>query len=158
MTNQTKLVIIGLGNIEREDDGIGIYFCEKIISQNILKNGIRVYTENNSTSLEDIIDEILTFSDTKNVILVDAADIGGIPGEYRWVNDVNDIQPNLSTHEVLFNFYMGYLVHKGVNVKLLAIQPQSLGFKRSLSPKLEFFLKTTFELVVQEIIQEQKFD
>ena len=85
------------------------------------------------------------------VILLDAADFGGLPGEIRWIDPQDTSGFSASSHSLPFSVLAGYLTREfNCDVGLLGIQPSSLDFdaglsspvKNSLTGMLQYLVKT----------------
>jgi hydrogenase 3 maturation protease len=116
-----KVVVVGVGNTDKGDDGAGSVLARKLGAvPNFPVFDASVSPEN---FLEKIVQER---PDT--VLLIDAADFGGAPGEAK-LFDAGDIGPGgLSTHALSLDMTREYLTGRlpGVKVVLLAIQPASV--------------------------------
>jgi hydrogenase 3 maturation protease len=68
------------------------------------------------------------------VVLLDAADFKGSPGEIRWIDPHDSSGFSASSHTLPFSVLTGFL-EKELNceVRLLGIQPSSLEFDAGLS-------------------------
>ena len=145
--------LIGMGNYAKQDDGIGLHIVENIID-NDLDNGFTAIEAGN-----DGLSVMGYFSvDTEMMLIVDCALVDLEPGEFV-VFDVEDVTSKklvgtISTHEgdilkiVELARSLGYHIP---TVKVLAIQPQSMGFEMSLSPLLEGRLAEYVEKAISVI-------
>lgn len=131
--------LIGLGNYAMGDDGIGLRVVE-YISEAGLDTGFKVVEAGNDGIL------VLTYftEDTERLVIVDAADFGGKPGEVTTFSpeDVNSCKQvgTVSTHEgdVLKLFEMARRVGLPVpRTDIIAIQPARMKPDQGLSPELE---------------------
>ena len=72
------------------------------------------------------------------VILVDAADFGGSPGEIRWLDSASIGGFSASTHSFPLSMIAGYLQQElNCEVALLGIQPAALEFAAPLTEKVQ---------------------
>lgn len=118
-----KLLFIGIGNLLKQDDGIGVY-----ISQRITENDtVRVITV--EASIENYIGKINSI-DYDTLVLLDCADIGKKPGSYELlpVDRINDMTFN--THNISLKRISEFFRNE---VVLLAIQPEKVDFGENLS-------------------------
>jgi hydrogenase maturation protease len=118
-----KFLFIGIGNLLKQDDGIGVY-----ISQRITENdSVRVITV--EASIENYIGKINSI-DYDTLVLLDCADIGKKPGSYELltVDRINDMTFN--THNISLKRISEFFKNE---VVLLAIQPEKVDFGENLS-------------------------
>lgn len=82
------------------------------------------------------------------VVLMDAADFGGVPGEVRWINPQATSGFSASSHTLPFSVLSKYLTKElGCEVRLLGIQPLSLDFDTVLSSAV----KNSLALLVKDL-------
>lgn len=134
-----RVLIIGVGNRQRGDDGIGPFLIEKLKDagfSNVLDAG--TVPENYTKSV------IEYFPDT--VILIDALSFGGNPGDYKIITATSFDEFGFSTHTASLKLFVTYISQFiSVNFFLLGIQPATIDFKDSLSPELEQTLNQLVE-------------
>lgn len=125
------MLIVGIGNRQRGDDGIGPVLIDRLKKagfSNILDAGI---VPENYTKI------IIEYS-PDTVILIDALSFGGRPGEYKIINVATCDEFGFSTHNASLKLFVTYISQLiSVNFFLLGIQPATIDFKESLSPELE---------------------
>lgn len=120
-------VIITLGNSLRSDDGVGPYIFSKINSSKFLKVVNAAYTP------ENIIDEVTELS-PKRIIIIDAADFGGIAGEIRIVDSDHIPEKGLSTHSISLKIIAAILFEDTkADIIFIGIQPKSIILAEGLS-------------------------
>ena len=76
IANPNCLVLIGLGNPDRSDDGFGIHLVKRLKD----RYPDQVFSEQEK-SVEGIVLEILEREEIDTFVFVDATDFGGNPGE-----------------------------------------------------------------------------
>jgi hydrogenase 3 maturation protease len=77
------------------------------------------------------------------VILVDAADMGAVPGTVAWLDWRDADAAAASTHGLPLSLFAGYLTTEiGCTVLLLGIQPADLTFGAPLSPPVRRALRS----------------
>lgn len=143
-----KVLILGIGNQLRRDDGIG-----PEVAQALITNGTRLAIDC-ATAPENFLGKIKTLKPVK-VIMVDACDFGGAPGEFRLFSLLElEKMPwaTVSTHTLPLSL-IGNLIKQevGCGVELLGVQPTTVEFGEGLSepvarvkPKILDFLSTLF--------------
>lgn len=127
-----RVLILGVGNTLRSDDGVGSILAQRIIGR------VPHIVYDSSASPENYLGKII--KDRPEVILlIDAVDFGGEAGELR-VFEGEDIQTVnfFSTHDASISLAISYLKNslKTVDIIILAIQPKILAFGDRLSPEI----------------------
>ncbi|MDO8661870.1 MAG: hydrogenase maturation protease [Candidatus Omnitrophota bacterium] len=127
-----KVVILGIGNTLRSDDGVGSILVTRI------QGKVPYIVYDGSLSPENYLGKII--KDKPDIILlIDAVDFSGQAGEFR-VFEGEDIQTVnfFSTHDASISLAISYLKNslKAVDIMILAIQPKILAFGDQLSPEI----------------------
>lgn len=128
---QGKVVILGIGNSLRGDDAVGSLFAQHIKG----KAPYSVYDAGESP--ENYLGKIEK-ENPDNIIIVDAADFGGKPGEFM-VAEADDIKTTnlFSTHNASISLTINYLQNNlKADIIILIIQPKSIAFGENLSPEI----------------------
>ncbi|OVE73636.1 hypothetical protein BVX94_03265 [bacterium B17] len=145
--------IIGLGNYARDDDSIGLRVVEQIVERGLDKDFTAVEVGNNGITL------LTYFNDeTERILVVDCACMGKTPGDYL-IFSPDDVASkktvgNISTHEgdILKLIELGKQLGDPIpEIKLLAIEPESLGMDMKLSDTLASRLDEYVDAAVCEI-------
>lgn len=126
-----KVVIMGIGNTLRNDDGIGSILAERI------KDRVPYLVYDAGPSPENYLGKIIK-DKPDNIVIIDAVDFGGKPGEFRVVEGDDIKTVNLfSTHNASISLTINYLQsHLKVDIIILIIQPKNIGFGDKLSPEI----------------------
>jgi hydrogenase 3 maturation protease len=111
-----KVVVVGIGNTLRADDGAGSLVAERLRERypDVVFDGAQ--------APENYLGPIRRASPAV-VVLVDAADFGGTPGEVRMATaeDVEGLM--MGTHAAPLSMFMRVLDHEtGADVRLAAVQ------------------------------------
>ena len=124
-------ILIGLGNVDRADDGLGLILVSKI--KTCFPKQAFIETE---CTVEGIVMDKLENDDVSTFIFVDAVDFGGEPGDIQIFNihDAQRFMPTFSTHKVPISLLMGLINQKGKSSYLLGVQPLNLEFFGEVSP------------------------
>jgi len=123
-------VIITVGNSLRSDDGVGHYIFSNIISTEFLKVIDAGYTP------ENIIDEVVNIS-PKRIIIIDAADFDGFPGEVKVIDSEHISEASLSTHAVSLKVVAKILFEDTkADIAFIGIQPKNVALGEGLSPEV----------------------
>ncbi len=122
-----KVVIVGVGNVLRGDDGLGPVFVER------LKSKVGVPCINAGNAFENYLGVIMR-ERPDTVLLVDAVHLDMNPGEFAIV-DPNGIEHGgLSTHDVSPSLFLNFLVEEiQCNVFLLGVQPERIELGTGIS-------------------------
>jgi hydrogenase 3 maturation protease len=128
---KSKSVILGIGSTLRSDDGIGSLLASRI------KGKVPFIVYDAGSSPENYLGKIIK-DDPKTVLLVDAVDFGGRPGEFRVV-EPDDIQTVnfFSTHNASISLAISYLKSRlKSDIIVLIIQPKTIVFGDTMSPEM----------------------
>ena len=127
-SDKNPLLIITIGNSYRSDDGVGPYIASKI--KKCKKNLIILNAEDKP---ENIINEATQLKPGK-IVIIDAADFGGMPGEIRLIEKKDIPDTSLSTHSFPLNIIARIIGEDtGAEVSFLGIQPKSVQLAKGLS-------------------------
>ncbi|WP_455282040.1 hydrogenase maturation peptidase HycI, partial [[Eubacterium] cellulosolvens] len=119
-----RLVIIGIGNLLKSDDGLGVVIVNELQG----KTTENVLLIDCGTVPETYVGPVRKFNPS-HVLMMDAAELSSKPGTVRFVFP-DEIQGlSISTHTLPLNVFADYL-KKETNTKiaLLAVQPKNLDF------------------------------
>jgi hydrogenase 3 maturation protease len=147
------VLIIGVGNRDRGDDGIG-----SIIAESLIKEGF-----DNVLDCERIPENYLSKiieQKPKKIVFIDAGDFGGKIGEIRvfkkeeWQNFKKF---TFSTHTLPLNMLCS-LIEKLINceIHILGIQVKAIAFYQGLSEELKENLPKIIEQI-KEFLKERKY-
>jgi len=149
---EKKTLIIGLGNILKGDDGIGVRVAE-ILSQRELPAGVAV--EEVGTPGIDLMNR---FEGWQKVILVDAVQMGAKPGTWRRFSpqDVQLIASGnvLSLHEPDLASVLELAQALNMlpdEIVIYGVEPQDLTFMAPLSSPVEAIINVIAEQILSEI-------
>ena len=127
MESNDRLLFIGVGNVLKSDDGVGVIICNQIIKRSNIK------TLTVEVSIENYIGKINAMN-PGTIVILDCMELGSNPGSYRLeaLDDVEDITFN--THNISLG-RLGDFFHYPTYV--LGIQPQTTAFGDQLSPPVQ---------------------
>lgn len=133
LVRSESTVLIGLGNPDRADDGAGI----QIVSKWKARYPKRAFLDT-ERSVESAVLDNLENASFEAFLFVDAADFGGITGEFRLFHsgDAGRFHPALSTHKVPMDLLMQLIASKGKKAYLLGIQAGSVEFPGEISKEV----------------------
>ena len=118
-----KKLFVGIGNVLKSDDGIGVYISNKIkVTPSIQKLTVEISIENYLGKINSLKPDVL--------ILVDCLDFGRQAGYYELlpVNQVKDF--TLNTHNISLKRISELFT---MPVFILGIQPKSIDFGEEMS-------------------------
>ena len=125
-----RICLLGIGNRYWRDDGVGS----------------RIAAALQSCPDFDVIDagcvpenylEVVASKKPDTILMIDATDFGGVPGQVRFLATEHVAQSGLSTHAGSLQMLASYLqARTGAQIALLAIQPAYTRAGESLSPEV----------------------
>jgi hydrogenase 3 maturation protease len=129
---ERRVVLMGVGNPMRGDDGVGV-----AIIQRLQESGLPgVLLLNTETVPESFIGKVESHEPT-HVLLIDAANFGGRPGETRLIDSQHIGGQAVSTHSLPLTIFIGYIEKSlGVKVLLLGVQPKAVAFGEEMTQEL----------------------
>ena len=132
-THPGAVILVGMGNRDRADDGVGLELAEKLKD----RYPNRVFSEQEK-SVEGIVFEQVDRKDVETILFIDATDFGGSPGDVQCfkAEDAQRFVPAISTHKVPMTLLMEVIEQHGKRPLLLGIQPESLDFLGPMSPSI----------------------
>jgi hydrogenase 3 maturation protease len=137
-----KVVVVGIGNILRGDDGLGPVLVER------LKAKVGVTCINAGNALENHLGLIIK-EQPDTVLLVDAVHLNLDPGEARIVDPSRIEHAGLSTHDVSPGMFLDFLVEESkCDIFLLGIQPEQL----ELGSEISETVQETLRILEEELI------
>ncbi|MDD4899386.1 MAG: hydrogenase 3 maturation endopeptidase HyCI [Candidatus Omnitrophica bacterium] len=126
-----RVVILGIGNSLKSDDALGSLLAIRLQG----KAPFIVYDA--ASTPENYLGKIIR-DNPDNVVIIDAADFGGKPGEYRILEGEEVKTVNLySTHNASLSLTINYLQsHIKADIIILIVQPKSISFGDKISPEI----------------------
>lgn len=131
-----KILILGVGNPMKHDDGAGPHFVRKFkVQSSKFKNGVELLDagsapENFTGRIKQIKPDTL--------VIVDAIDFGAKAGSIRIIEEKDVRTQSLSTHNVSLKTFIDFLKADlpGLKIVLIGIQPKEIDFGEGLSPEV----------------------
>ncbi|MFH1448210.1 MAG: hydrogenase 3 maturation endopeptidase HyCI [Candidatus Micrarchaeota archaeon] len=127
-----NILFLGVGNPMKGDDGVGPYIAKRI-------GGIDV-----GTVPENFVSRI-NASEEDTIVVFDALEFGGVPGDVRIVDANESEGVTFSTHSLPLSKFSKFLELK--TVWLVGIQPSVVEFAEGMSPDVT----KSADLIVEEI-------
>ena len=133
-SSHARIALLGLGNLLRTDDGVGVHAIRKLIDDRSVPPGVEVI-EGGTLGL-DLLPRV---EELTHLLVIDAVDVGARPGALtRFANhDILALPVGKSSHLLGFSDLLAALRLLGREpheVVLLGVQPQSTEWGVTLTP------------------------
>lgn len=158
-----KEVILGIGNILKGDDGVGIYIAERLNEYlQHIKHGSKQdrFVGAGETIVIDCgtapenYTSIIRRHNPDGLILVDAADMGLSPGSYRIISPEEIKVMHVSTHNMPLSFLISYVSEFCRNIVLIGIQPDKMKLGTILSRAVRRGGEQVANLIIEKGLNE----
>ena len=132
-----KILFVGIGNILKQDDGVGVYIAQRIM------NFINIQSLIVETSIENYIGKINSLN-PDILVLIDCVDFHAPFGTIKLlkVNQIQDLTFN--THNISFRRLSEFF---NMKIFILGIQPEKIGFGENLS----YLVKGVADKLIKQI-------
>ena len=136
-----KVVIVGIGNIMRGDDGLGPMLIEE------LKDKVKAVCIDSATAPENYTGKI-TKERPDTILIVDAIHLELTPGEYE-IMEKNEIETSgLTTHDISPKMFIDFLDNEtSADIYMLGIQPKNISFGDEISDEVKKGIQKIAELI-----------
>ncbi len=125
-----RVCVLGVGNRDRGDDG-----CGSIIAEH-LANGTGVCAFDAGMVPENYLEKAARL-EPDTVVIIDAVNFGGHPGEARLLDAGVITAGGLSSHALSLRMAVEYLKERSnTDVVILAVQPSHLGYGKNMSEEV----------------------
>ena len=118
-----KILFVGIGNLLRQDDGIGVYISTRLEET----DNIKVITA--EVSIENYIGKINS-TDHDTLVLIDCVDMKEKPGTCELIHPDRVHDMTFNTHNISLKRLSEFFRNE---ILILAIQPEKIGFGENLS-------------------------
>jgi hydrogenase 3 maturation protease len=124
LTDCEKLIVLGVGNRLKSDDGVGHFIIEKLKEENIENNEILFIDA--ETVPENFTGKIRKEKPT-HLIIVDACLMDSQPGDMKIVSKHDFADIGISTHSMSLSFFVKYL-EKDTEIAIIfvGIEPETM--------------------------------
>ena len=149
-----KTLVVGIGSILCGDDGIGQRVIDEL-EKDTLPDNVRLHAGDISG-----LDLLKLFPDYQKIIIIDAADMGALPGEVKTfdLSDIKeaDFNDQFSTHgmALLETLTLARKLDISSEIKIIGIQPEDTSFKMDISDivkeKVPLVIKKVKELLLED--------
>lgn len=119
-----KLIILGVGNELKSDDGVGPFIVKKLIDDDVEND--KILPINAETVPENFTGKIRK-ENPSHLIIVDACLMAGKPGEIRIVDKDDFTDIGISTHSMSLSYFVKYLEKENdLKVIFIGIEPETM--------------------------------
>jgi len=132
LAGEGDLILIGVGNPLRGDDGVGVEIA-RILMQYLRNERVKVLIVEDRV---DLIPRIIEDVNSRIILIFDAADFGGRPGEVRIMSPDEASGKTISTHDMPLSLMLR-VAEKDAPAYVLGIQVETLEFGRGISPAVK---------------------
>jgi hydrogenase 3 maturation protease len=146
--NRPRIAILGVGNQFRSDDGAGMLIAQALANREWAQASDHFLIIEAGHAPENRTGELRKFAPDL-VLIVDAAEMGEMPGCIRWIPEESIDGMSASTHSLPLSMLARYLtLELNCTVTLLGIQPGSNEVGERVSPEVL--------QAVREVVEELK--
>ena len=135
LTDCEKLIILGVGNELKSDDGVGPFIIKRLKEESI-ENDCLLFIDA-ETVPENFTGKIRKENPT-HLIIVDACLMGSEPGDIKIVDKEDFAKIGISTHSMSLSFFVRYL-EKDTDFKIIfiGIEPETMDWGEKPTPEVE---------------------
>ncbi|MBN1416286.1 MAG: hydrogenase maturation protease [Bacteroidales bacterium] len=126
IASNTLKLFVGIGNVLRSDDGVGVYIAQRIKERDKIK--VLVV----EVSIENYIGAINAIHPDE-IILIDAVNFNRDPGYFALHSPEILLDYTTNTHNISLKKLVGFFKS---NVWILGIQPEFVSFGEGISPRV----------------------
>ena len=150
LTDCDKLIVLGVGNELKSDDGVGPFIIRKLKEESIENENLLFIDA--KTVPENFTGKIRKENPT-HMIIVDACLMDSNPGDMKIVNKYEFANIGISTHSMSLSFFVRY-IEKDTEIRIIfvGIEPETMDWGEKPTPKVEKsadeFIKTLKEIVL----------
>jgi hydrogenase maturation protease len=143
--------ILGVGNILRGDDGVGVRVVEELLRVG-LPSGVEAMDVGTAG-----LDPVFLLDGVRSIVVVDAMDRGGAPGDLYWFSAEQlrepSLQPASSAHSLGVGEVLSIARRLGaeVNIRVCGIQLGSVGYTMELTPEVAASVGRAVSLIRREL-------
>ncbi len=144
-----KLIVLGIGNELKCDDGVGPFIIKKLQEENI-ENKKLLFID--AKTVPENFTGKLRKENPTHIIIVDACLMGGKPGDMKIVNRYDFAEIGISTHSMSLSFFVRYLEKDNdFRIIFVGIEPESMDYADKPTENVE---KAAYEFIdtLKEII------
>ena len=138
---QGKVVIVGIGNTLRGDDGFG----PALISR--LKGKVKAVCLDAGSAPENYSGKIIK-EKPDTILIVDALHLGKSPGEFEILKKDDIVKSGFSTHDISPNMFIEYLQDQThADIYMLGLQPKNVSFGEGMCDSVKAAVEEITNLI-----------
>lgn len=143
LTDYEKLIILGVGNELKCDDGVGPYIIKKLQAEDIEDMDKLLFI--NAETVPENFTGKLRKENPSHIIIVDACLMGGEPGDIKIVDKYDFANIGISTHSMSLSYFVKYLERDNdFKIIFVGIEPESMDYSEKLTENVE---KSAYEFI-----------
>ena len=143
LTDYEKLIILGVGNEIKCDDGVGPYIIKKLQAEDIEDMDKLLFI--NAETVPENFTGKLRKENPSHIIIIDACLMGGEPGDVKIVDKYDFANIGISTHSMSLSYFVKYLERDNdFKIIFVGIEPESMDFSEKLTENVE---KSAYEFI-----------
>jgi hydrogenase 3 maturation protease len=137
MDSDRRKLFVGIGNLLKSDDGVGVYISERI------ENRETILSLTVETSIENYIGKINSLN-PDILVLMDCMELNSDPGTFKilTLNQIEDLTFN--THNISLKHLSEFFP---IPVYILGIQPEKIDFGENIS----YLVKNVADKIIKQI-------
>jgi len=140
-----KVIIVGVGNRMRGDDGFGPELVDR------LKGKIKAECLDVGNAPENYVGKIAKVK-PDTVLVLDAVHLGKQPGEYEVLEKSDIANLGFTTHDIPLSMFMQFLENEsGAKIYMLGVEPEKVSFGRGMSLKISRALDEICDIIISEM-------
>ena len=137
-----KLIILGVGNELKSDDGVGPFIIKNLMAEDIESD--RLLLINAETVPENFTGKIRK-ENPSHIIIVDACLMGCRPCEIKIVDKDDFTNIGISTHSMSLSYFVKYLeMDSDFKIIFVGIEPETMDWGENPTENVE---KTAFDFI-----------
>lgn len=146
-----RVLIIGVGNVIRGDDGVGTELIRRLNNTNLVAINPQLFLMDVGEAIENYLEKIVKYK-PDTVLLVDAVDFGTPAGSVKIIDIETIRNESFSTHNISLKLALKYVKERtDADIFILGIQPKSLGMNNKLSEPVKQAIKQIEEYLTKNL-------
>ncbi|WP_458455745.1 hydrogenase maturation peptidase HycI [Methanobrevibacter sp.] len=142
LNNFGKLIILGVGNELKSDDGVGPFIVKQLMNDNVESDNVMLI--DSGTVPENFTGKIRKENPT-HILIVDACLMGLSPGEMKIVDKDDFVNIGISTHSMSLSYFVKYLeMDTDFKIIFVGIEPETMDWGAKPTSIVE---KTAYEFI-----------